>query len=239
MEKAIIDSRILDIASKVTQKRPKTVISHIIEHGFITTEELTTLYGYNHPPRAARDVREVGIPLETFRVLDSTNRSIGAYRFGDPSKISQNKLAGRMTFSKTFKQKLLDRDGCRCSLCGEKYEDRYLTIDHKTPYEVAGDDASVLQNLEDFMLLCGTCQRKKSWSCEHCINWTTTQDLDICKSCYWASPDNYTHLSLKQIMRLDLTWSGDEIDTYNRLKDEAVSKGMSISSLVKQKLESN
>ena len=37
-------------------------------------------------------------------------------------------------------------------------------------------------------------------------------------------------------MRLDLTWSGDEIDAYNRLKDEAISKGMSIGSLVKQKL---
>jgi hypothetical protein len=235
--KPIIDAQILELALKVTQKRPKTVVTHIIEYGFITTEELTNLYGYNHPPRAARDVREVGIPLETFRVIDSTNRSIGAYRFGDPSKISQNKLAGRTTFSKPFKQRLLDRDGSCCALCGEKYEDRYLTIDHKTPYEVAGDSASDEQNPEDFMLLCGTCQRKKSWSCEHCTNWTTSQDLDICKTCYWSSPEDYSHLAQKQIKRLDLTWSGDEVGIYNKLKDEAVSKGISINDLVKQKLK--
>lgn len=42
----------------VKAKRPRTVIEHILEHGYITTEELRTRYGYNHPPRAARDVRE-------------------------------------------------------------------------------------------------------------------------------------------------------------------------------------
>ena len=75
----------------VTKKRPKTVIQFIIEHGFITTDDLINL-GYKHPPRAARDVREQGIPLETFRVKDSTGKSIGAYRFGDPKK-AEDKLS--------------------------------------------------------------------------------------------------------------------------------------------------
>jgi hypothetical protein len=34
------DKRILAIARLVTRKRPKTVIDHIIEHGYITTEEI-------------------------------------------------------------------------------------------------------------------------------------------------------------------------------------------------------
>ena len=41
----------------VTNLRPKRVIDHILEHGFVTTEELRIIYGYDHPPRAARDVR--------------------------------------------------------------------------------------------------------------------------------------------------------------------------------------
>ena len=52
--------------NSIEAKRPKTVIQHILKHGYITTEELETLYGYQHPPRAARDVRELGIPLITF-----------------------------------------------------------------------------------------------------------------------------------------------------------------------------
>jgi hypothetical protein len=74
--------------SAVTSLRAKRVIDHILKHGFVTTEELRTEYGYDHAPRAARDVRECGIPLEAFRVKrKSDGRSIGAYRFGDPSAV--------------------------------------------------------------------------------------------------------------------------------------------------------
>ena len=76
-----IPENVLQILREIKAKRPKTVIDHIISHGFITTEELEETYGYNHAPRAARDVREQGVPLETFTVKDTTGRSIGAYRF--------------------------------------------------------------------------------------------------------------------------------------------------------------
>ena len=52
--------------SKIKNKRARIVIDHILKNGFITTEDLEKEYGYNHPPRAARDVRETGIPLSTF-----------------------------------------------------------------------------------------------------------------------------------------------------------------------------
>ena len=67
----------------VKGKRVLTVVNHIREHGYITSEELENTYGYDHPPRAVRDVREQGIPIETYRVKSSDGRSIAAYRFGD------------------------------------------------------------------------------------------------------------------------------------------------------------
>ncbi|MDI6775621.1 MAG: hypothetical protein QMD03_00020 [Syntrophales bacterium] len=85
----------------VTAKRPRTVIDHILKHGQITTEELKEKYGYNHPPRAARNVKEQGIPLEMFRVTGSDGRKIGAYRFGDPKKARFSKLRGRTAFLKS------------------------------------------------------------------------------------------------------------------------------------------
>ena len=48
----------IKLLHSVKAKRPKTVIDHILEHGQITTEELKDIYGYNHPLRAIRDVRE-------------------------------------------------------------------------------------------------------------------------------------------------------------------------------------
>lgn len=101
----------LELLNSVTAKRPRTVIQHILEHGFITSEELKNTYGYNHPPRAIRDVRELGIPLVTYRVPDSSGRSIAAYKFGDPEAI-QNRLsksAGRTVLSKALKKALIEK----------------------------------------------------------------------------------------------------------------------------------
>ena len=106
----------LDKLNSVTAKRPKTVIQHILEHGFVTTEELEQLYGYKHAPRAARDVRELGIPLETYRVKSSDGRSIGAYRFGNPA-LAENavsKTAGRTALSKALKKALIEKFGSKC-----------------------------------------------------------------------------------------------------------------------------
>ena len=68
-ERPVVDPRIRDLADEVTAKRPRTVIDHLFEFGSINTEELQELYGYTHPPRAIRDVREAGIPIESRRVV--------------------------------------------------------------------------------------------------------------------------------------------------------------------------
>ena len=68
------------------------------------------------------------------------------------------------------------------------------------------------------MLLCSSANRAKSWSCEHCVNWLDRKDPNICLSCYWAYPENYTHISMRPIRRLDIVWTGDEVEVYDRLK---------------------
>ena len=112
-----IPKDILQVLRAVTAKRAKTVIEHLIENGFISTEELKEMYGYNHPPRAARDVREQGIPLETFKVKGSTGRSIGAYRFAKWEDFRVDKLKGRLAFSKKFKKDLVEQYGEKCNVC--------------------------------------------------------------------------------------------------------------------------
>lgn len=41
---------ILEKLNSITDKRPATVIQHILKYGFITTEELENKYGYKHTP---------------------------------------------------------------------------------------------------------------------------------------------------------------------------------------------
>jgi hypothetical protein len=223
-----------ELLASISDKRPKTVIDHILAHGHVTTDELKTRYGYNHPPRASRDVRERGIPLETFRVTGPDGRKIAAYRFSDPSKIKFHRFDGRTGLSKKIKNALIAKYGCRCFIYLEEMNAAALQIDHRIPYEVAGE-ASQLRP-DDFMLLCGSANRAKSWSCEHCSNWISRKDKKICLSCYWAFPENYNHVAMRQVRRLDLMWEGAEIEKYERLKANARQSGVPLPEFVKKLL---
>lgn len=226
----IYPEEFLNFAQSITNKRAKIVIDHILKYGFITTEDLEKTYEYNHPPRAARDVREAGIPLETFKIKSTDGKSIAAYRFGDLTKIRHDRIQGRKVFSKTFKQSLYKG---YCYICNGKFEARYLQIDHKVPYEINADDTGFQQNASDYMLLCSSCNRAKSWSCEHCLNWNETKQSDICLICYWGNPENYEHITLEKIRRLELTWQGAEIEFFEKLKKEAEKKESPLSDYVK------
>ena len=216
-----IDPKLLIAAKKVTAHRAKTVIDHIIKYGYISTEDLKETYGYNHPPRAAGDVRDQGIPLETFKVTGRDGRKIAAYRFGDPSKIEGGKLGGRKILPKQLKKALIDEFGSRCLITSELYDESYLQIDHRVPYRISGDDENTDRNPSDFMLLSGSAQRQKSWACEHCTNFINEKSLATCLSCYWAFPDRYTHIATKAEHRVETVFSGDDIKLYEKLAKSA------------------
>lgn len=199
----------------ITAKRPKTVIQHILKHGFVTTEELKNM-GYEHAPRAARDVRELGIPLETFYVKDSNGRRIGAYRFGDPSQ-KQDKLSkasGRTVLSKALKKALVEKYGSKCFIYLQPMEERLLQVDHRVPYEIGGEQNE--KDIDYYMLLSPSANRAKSWTCEHCPNWEQ-KDASFCVRCFWAHPENYTHIAGKEQRQIIITFTGNEIEDYNKL----------------------
>ncbi|MGH9431808.1 MAG: HNH endonuclease signature motif containing protein [Terriglobia bacterium] len=215
----------------VKAKRPRTVLSHILKHGHITTEELQDLYGYEHPPRAARDVREHGIPLETFSVRDKKGRKIAAYRLDLTVPWEELKAGGRKAFSKEFKAQLVDCYGSTCASCGVSIEPRYLQIDHRVPYEVAGERAGV--DPTEFMLLCPSCNRTKSWTCEHCRNWRQDKKAQICQSCYWGDPTRYSHIALVEMRRVEICWAGEEVTAIDGLRRVSEEKGISIQQAIK------
>lgn len=225
----------LKLLGRVEGKRPRTVIDHILKHGQITTEDLKEIYGYNHPPRAIRDVREQGIPLETFRVTGSDGRSIAAYRFGDPDKARFAKLSGRTALSSKLRTALVEEHGARCNIYLEAFPEGDLQIDHRVPFEIAGESGSLADDANEYMLLCASANRAKSWSCEHCENWKL-KDANICKSCYWAYPESYTHVAMQEIRRLDIMWADEEIAQYDQLRQQAESEKEEAPEFVKRVL---
>lgn len=230
---AKLPQRFLAALDRVTAKRARTVIDHILKHGHITTEELRDVYGYDHPPRAARDVREQGIPLETFSLRGAHGRTIAAYRFGDLSKIDRHKLGGRRVFPKLLKSSLYAKQDGRCAICFQGYEGRYLQVDHRVPYEVAGDNVSDQSDVAGFLLICASCQRGKSWTCEQCENWRSIKEQKTCATCYWGSPEEYTHLAMIALRREVLTWTGEDVRKHTRLLKKALRAGVRLPDYIK------
>lgn len=206
----------LELLDSVTAKRPRTVIQHILKNGYITSQELKDTYGYNHPPRAVRDVREYGIPLVTYRVPSSDGRSIAAYKFGDPNdtKNALSKSAGRTVLSKALKQALMEKYGAKCFIYLEEMDDAMLQVDHRVPYEIGVEHDE--KDIDYFMLLSPSANRAKSWTCEHCTNWDK-KDNDFCIRCFWAHPEDYDHVAGRLEKVISIIFTGDEIADYNKL----------------------
>jgi hypothetical protein len=221
----------------VAAKRPKTVIDHILEHGQITTKELKDTYGYHHPPRAIRDVREQGIPIETFRVTGVDGRKIAAYKFGNPSQVRAAQLSGRTAFSSRLKNILIEKHSARCSIYLAPFPTQELQIDHRVPFEIAGDNGDLSEDIDEYMLLCASANRAKSWHCENCPNWKL-KEVFTCKTCYWAYPESYQHIAMRDIRRLDLLWTGEEVADYEILIKEAAKVQQDAREYVKSVLRS-
>lgn len=166
------------------------MIDHILQHGQISTADLGDQYGYGHPPRAIRDVREAGIPLDRFWVTSPTT--------------------------------------------GRRIEARYLQIDHRVPYEVAGDGVHDETVLAEYMLLDASSQRAKSWSCEQCSNWLQEHDPAVCRSCFWAFPEQYSHVAGEQVRRVHIEWRGAEVAAFDRLRARAQREDTTVAALLKQ-----
>jgi hypothetical protein len=237
MDKPVHSPELLAAAAKVMTKRGKVLVKHLLEHGSVSTEQLETLYGLMDAASAARDVKDAGVPLAAVRGKRANGRQMVTYSFGDPSQIRGDRFQGRKAFAKRFKEELLENCGARCALCSTPYESSHLQIDHRVPYQIAGEEAERGRSLGDYMLLCRSCQRSKSWACEHCDNWREGRQPDICRTCYWAFPEDYTHVALKDHRRLDIVWLGaHEVKDHTKLKALAKKNAVALPSYAKAAL---
>lgn len=196
-------------------KRARFVIDQILQNGYCTTKMLENA-GYNHPPRAARDVKELGIALKTVRYRDESGRPLGAYIFDNfELQALPSKTGGRSVLGNELKDKLLKKYGSRCFIFLEEVPEGQLQIDHRIPYEIAGEQDETC--IENFMLLSPAANRRKSWTCEHCPNWTE-KEIATCRNCFWAFPESFTHTACKPSREIGVSLvNPDAIKIYDRL----------------------
>ena len=222
--------KLLQRVKAVKNKRARFVLDEIVKNGSISTIQLKEA-GYDHPPRAARDAVELGFALTRINAKRADGQTIAAYVF-DERELDPN-LTGRVVLAKKERDAIIKRKGSKCNLCGAVHN---IQVDHRIPFQVAGE--SQRAEADPYQLLDGACNRKKSWSCEHCQNWLNLKSFDTCLSCYWANPDMYTHVAMQPERRIDLVWIGDEVSAFERLKRIADSNKRSVAEEIKTMIAS-
>jgi 5-methylcytosine-specific restriction endonuclease McrA len=220
---------LLSLIAGVKNKRAKIVLDGIVANGGISTDELKEI-GYNQAPRAAADVRELGIQLKTTMVKNSAGKRMARYTFAD-KPLEANKVGRQQVPKKTRDALIADSQG-KCDVCGSSNN---LQIDHKIPYIIAGE--SDKQQVEPFQVLCGSCNRTKSWNCEHCEN-VTRKDPAVCQSCYWADQSKYEHVAMRPERRIELVWTGEEMESFERVRRSALLHGRTPAEEIKARLAS-
>lgn len=224
---AKISNEMLERIEAVNNKRARFVLDSIVKNGMVTTEEINHA-GYEHPPRAVRDARELGFSIQTVKVKHTNGRSIAAYVFSE-SAGSGPKKSGRVALPKKQRIEIIVAAGSRCQICGATTN---LQVDHRIPYEVAGE--SLAKQADPYMVLCGSCNRKKSWSCEHCPNWLQDKNLGVCGTCYWAEPEKHDHVGMENVRRADLVWITSEVQNYERIRQESVKNRRTVPEQIKE-----
>jgi hypothetical protein len=209
-------------------KRAEAARDILLERGTVTTAELNGL-GYDHPPRAIGDLKDAGVTVST-RMISVDGRRMAQYSLVDTVGSTER---NRKQLPKKFREALYQQHVYRCAICGGRYTGRELQVDHRIPFRISGDP-DVL-TLDSFMPLCGSDNRAKSWTCEHCPNWLA-RDPDMCRTFYWANPDEYAHIAGEEERRLIMAIQGTEVAIFDRIKEAAEADDQSPGDWVQRRL---
>ncbi|MGH7812617.1 MAG: hypothetical protein ACREQI_01255 [Candidatus Binataceae bacterium] len=176
-------------------------------------------------------MKEAGVRLKTsFGKHPKSGARMGIYSLAGLNEATA--FSGRKAFPKKFREDFLQAFRNRCNICNVEYASTSLQLDHRVPYLIAGESDELRS--EDFQPLCGSHQRSKSWSCEHCSN-RELRDVKVCQKCYWAIPDgDYEHIATRQERRVDITWAGEmDVMQYQKIKRRASEFGQDVPTFLK------
>lgn len=216
------DDEIAWLKSVPMSRRAAIVRDHILAHGSITTQDLYDQYGYTHPPRARGDLQDAGVGVGS-RMIKINGKRMAEYFF---TGAANKNAAGRVVIPKPFSDELKELAGFKCGICSGVFAGRELQADHRVPFMIGGDKPTF--EFADFMPLCASDNRAKSWSCENCENWTK-RDVSMCETCFWAHPESYTHVAGRKERRLTITFQNDAVGIYDSLEADAAKNGQTIS----------
>lgn len=231
-------------------KRAKWAIDHLLKNGSICSKTILDA-GHMHTSRVICDVRDQGIPVITEYTkqgqppakikskdgkLEKSKR-FAVYRLGVPENINRAKFGGRKAIPKNIRNKLILKSGSVCNLSDRQLIEYELEVDHRIPFLLLGEPEN-RKCPSNYMLLSKSMQRKKSMACENCPNIHKYRKIENCLSCYWASPEQYTHIAMVEERCVALSWDETDVNLFEQIANKAKEQGISVQAYIKEQLTS-
>lgn len=122
-----------DLIVEFFRKNPNRDIKHPeVVDWVVATYKKRTRNVFRDPDRAIRHLSQSGFLIKVAK---------GIYRY-DPEKVQQREL---YNFSAVQKKAILERDGCKCVVCGKGLKDGVdLQVDHIKPKDFGGE--AIIEN---------------------------------------------------------------------------------------------
>lgn len=203
------------------RNRQRKALHLMLEHGWVTLQQVRDPWGdysaYATPERAIKDLGDLGITLESEAVPGEG--VVQRYRFvsrPDQLRRARRNLTG-------VRSALIERDGPACHRCQRELDPDKLQVDHRIPVLVAGERDEL--ELDAFVLLCATCNRRKGFTCQKCPNGKETQDPETCATCYWAFGERHDHDATEDVRRLAGQLRGEAAGAFDVIQGAANNVG--------------
>lgn len=175
--------------------RAKAAADLLMEKGVITKYDFEeTHVPVSQAPRAIRDLKDHGIPIETLRKISvpQAKTKVNRYTLGSIDNINTSMRYGRMYDPTGMKEKLAKLHGDVCVFCGKKLTAKDRELDHKLPVNIFGDLSPVERlNPDNYQLVCRGCNRLKREATSHGAFDDQREGMDIVKQNYWYDPVQY------------------------------------------------
>jgi hypothetical protein len=218
---------VMDFILKRRTPREKGVLAIYLRQGFITKQDCTDA-GFDVV--VTRDLTKHGLVFG-----DQGGRIY--LDFGLSNERLASSTGGFQTLPARKRDEFLRESHLTCALCRCQFEKKRLCGDHRVPHRVAGNRLTEQEGMLAYQVLCYTCNNRKQKACAACPNQQTKRDIEMCRSCFWAYPDTYTHVAGQPERRLEIVLQGLEADVLlTRLQESARANGRTLSKEVIERL---
>jgi len=213
--------RVLSSSETKISKRARLVGLHILEKGYATASAIRRSLTRAEHVWQAKSELNVLIPVSSEEREPDTHEVM--YKF-DLDKIRSSGIVLQQadqarTLTAKQRREIEAKYNNQCVFCHT--QGAKLQVEHLIPFGISGNE----NGMDWLALACPSCNRRKGYACKHqCPNWSKS-DAEVCKRCFWGSPDDYDHVATKpQILVLETFSDSSEIEAFKQARSKLSSR---------------